>query len=433
APHEQRRAEEQQVFRNRRRRDQIADIALVLVEHAVDSERAAVEQNHPDDERPERRHQPLRPHRSPYPDRQQVAEGRVRRHDRPFGGAEVQHVGEGVARQQPVAPAAPRGGQPGRDAGGYHCRPSAVAAIRRPASVRSGWTDSIARASGATRLARPPVAMTWGVLPLGHSPLMRRTMPSTASAAPSKTPARIQSSVRRPMTCSGGVSSVAGSFAVLRISASDAVRSPGMITPPMNRPSAVMQSNVVAVPKSTTMVSRRNSCEAASVLRIRSAPTESGSSTSRVMGRAERPSTTTGATVVARSTASHSPCVTGGTTDATTAARTSWVDRPSCARYDVRVAAHSSGVREGVVVRRQWASRLSPRNSPTFVSVLLMLMARSMARRKYRRFNGLSPRLTGRPASRMVWRLRPGEEPMAIPTAAISGVVTIAILSWLFR
>src|SRR5882762_10286501 len=143
---------------------------------------------------------------------------------------------------------------------------------------------------------------------------------------------------------------------------------------------------------------------------MRSAPTCSGSSTSSVMGRRERPSTTSGRTGVARSTASHSPWVTGGTTDATTAARTSWVERPSWARYDVRVAAHSSGVREGVVVRRQWASRLSPRNSPTFVSVLLMLMASSMARRKYRRLNGLSPRLTGRPARRIVWRLRPTEE-----------------------
>src|SRR5256886_14804449 len=130
-----------------------------------------------------------------------------------------------------------------------------------------------------------------------------------------------------------------------------------------------MQSNVVAVPKSTTMVSRRSSCAAASVLRMRSAPTCSGSSTSSVIGRRERPSTTTGRTVVARSTASHKPWVTGGTTDATTAARTSWVDRPSCARYDVSAAAHSSGVREGVVVSRQWASRLSSRNSPTFVSV----------------------------------------------------------------
>src|SRR5207249_9400901 len=120
-----------------------------------------------------------------------------------------------------------------------------------------------------------------------------------------------------------------------------------------------------------------------------------------VIGRRERPSTTTGRTVVARSTASHNPWVTGGTTDATTAARTSWVDRPSCARYDVSVAAHSSGVREGVVVSRQWASRLSPRNRPTLVSVLLMLMASSMARRKYRRLNGLSPRLTGRPANRL--------------------------------
>src|SRR3989441_12807806 len=265
------------------------------------------------------------------------------RHDRPLGGTHVEHIGEEIAGQQPVAPAAP--------------------------------------------------------------------------------------DVQRE----GGVRSVAGSLAVPRMSASDAVRMPGMITPPRKWPSAVMQSNVVAVPKSTTIESRWNSWAAASVLRMRSAPTCSGSSTSSVIGKRERPSTTTGRTVVARSTASHSPCVTGGTTDATTAARTSWVDRPSCARYDVRVAAHSSGVREGVVVRRQWASRLSPRNSPTFVSVLLMLMARSMARRKYRRFNGLSPRLTGRPGSRMLWRLRPTEEPMAIPTAAISGVVTIAILSWLFR
>src|SRR5439155_466847 len=149
---------------------------------------------------------------------------------------------------------------------------------------------------------------------------MRRTIPSTASAVPSNTPDRIASSVRRPMVRDGGVRSVAGSLAVPRMSASDAVRIPGMITPPRKWPSAVMQSNVVAVPKSTTMVSRRCSCAAASVLRMRSAPTCSGSSTSSVIGKRDRPSTTTGRTVVARSTASHSPCVTGGTTDATTAA-----------------------------------------------------------------------------------------------------------------
>ena len=37
----------------------------------------------------------------------------------------------------------------------------------------------------------------------------------------------------------------------------DVARTPGAITPPMNTPSAVMQSYVVAVPRSTTIVSRR--------------------------------------------------------------------------------------------------------------------------------------------------------------------------------
>src|SRR5206468_5788106 len=400
--------ERQQVPRQRGRRIQIADVALVLVEYAVDGERPAVEADHPHHECEERLRQPRTAHHAAEPDGEHVAEQRMPRHDRPLGGAQVKHVGEEIAGQQPITPTAP-GVQ--RAGVGYHFRPSAVAAMRSPVRVRSGCTDSISCASGTTRLARPPVAMTCGVVPFGHSALIRRTIPSTASAVPNSTPERIASSVRRPMVRDGGVSSVAGSLAVPRMSASDAVRIPGMITPPRKWPSAVMQSNVVAVPNSTTIESHWNSCAAASVFRIRSAPTCSGSSTSSVIGRRERPSTTTGRTVVARSTASHNPWVTGGTTDATTAARTSWVDRPSCARYDVRVAAHSSGVREGVVVSRQWASRLSPRNSPTFVSVLLMLMASSMARRKYRRFNGLSPRLTGRPASRMLWRPRSTEEP----------------------
>src|SRR5882762_2256739 len=373
---EQRHAEREQVARQRGRRIEVADVPLILVEHGIDRERAAVQENHPHRERQERRQQPLPAPRSPETHGQHVAEQCVPRHDRPLGGAQVEHVGEDIARQQPIAPAAPSVQRAGVD---YHFRPNAVAAMRSPVRVRSGCTDSISRTRGATKLARPPVAMTCGVWPLGHSALMRRTIPSTASAVPSNTPERIASSVRRPMVRTGGIRSVAGSLAVPRIRASDAVRIPGMITPPRKWPSAVMQSNVVAVPKSTTMVSRRNSCAAASVLRMRSAPTCSGSSTSSVIGSRERPSTTSGRTVVARSTASHSPWVTGGTTDATTAARTSWVDRPSCARYDVRVAAHSSGVREGVVVSRQWASRLSPRNSPTFVSVLLMLMASSMA------------------------------------------------------
>src|SRR5260370_36281918 len=83
------------------------------------------------------------------------------RHDGHLGGAEVQDVGEAVAPEHPVAPAAARA----RGArSGYHFRPSARAAMRSPVRVRSGCTDSISRASGATRLARPPVALTCGAL-----------------------------------------------------------------------------------------------------------------------------------------------------------------------------------------------------------------------------------------------------------------------------
>src|SRR5947208_15101528 len=87
-------------------------------------------------------------------DGQHVPEHRMPRHDRPLGGTHVEHVGEEIAGQEPVAPAAPHVQRAGV---GYHFRPSAVAAMRSPVRVRSGCTDSISRTSGATRLARPPV------------------------------------------------------------------------------------------------------------------------------------------------------------------------------------------------------------------------------------------------------------------------------------
>src|SRR3989454_6616516 len=225
---EQRDAEREQVARQWGRRIQIADVTFVLVEYGIDRQRAAVQEHDPHYEPEERRRQPLPAPRSPETHGQHVAEHRVPRHDRPLGGPQVEHVGEDIAGQQPIAPAAPGVQRAGVD---YHFRPSAVAAMRSPVRVRSGCTDSISRISGATRLARPPVAMTCGVWPFGHSALMRRTIPSTASAVPSSTPERIASSVRRPMVREGGVRSVAGSLAVPRMSASDAVRMPGMITP----------------------------------------------------------------------------------------------------------------------------------------------------------------------------------------------------------
>src|SRR2546429_613003 len=53
-----------------------------------------------------------------------------------------------------------------------------------------------------------------------------------------------------------------------------------------------MQSNVVAVPKSTTMVSRRSSCAAAGVVGMRAAPTFSGASPSSVIGKGRRAAAT---------------------------------------------------------------------------------------------------------------------------------------------
>ena len=61
----------------------------------------------------------------------------------------------------------------------------------------------------------------------------------------------MHSSVRVPIVRAGATSSVAGSFDVRRNSVSADVRTPGVITPPRKTPSFVMQSKVVAVPRST--------------------------------------------------------------------------------------------------------------------------------------------------------------------------------------
>ena len=77
--------------------------------------------------------------------------------------------------------------------------------MARPRNVRSGSTKSSSWQSGLKAAAKPPVAMTSGSSVPGHTALMRRTSPSMESAAPSTTPARMHSSVRRPMTLRGGL------------------------------------------------------------------------------------------------------------------------------------------------------------------------------------------------------------------------------------
>ena len=132
---EQGHAEAEQVSRDGRRGDEIADVAFVPVEHAVDRERAAVQEHHPDEKGPERLRQGRPPRDSSQSHGEHVSEPRVRGHDRPLGGTHVQDVGKEVTRKRPVAPATPRIDGPGV---GYHVSPSAVAANRSPARVRSG-------------------------------------------------------------------------------------------------------------------------------------------------------------------------------------------------------------------------------------------------------------------------------------------------------
>ena len=135
-----------------------------------------------------------------------------------------------------------------------------------PSSVRSGSTRSMDWHSGWIADASPPVAITRGTCDVGHSAFSRATSPSMLAAAPNITPARMQRSVRFPIARAGATSSVAERRAARRKSVSAEVRMPGWMMPPWKTPSAVMQSYVVAVPRSTTMQSTPKRRLAASVL-----------------------------------------------------------------------------------------------------------------------------------------------------------------------
>ena len=135
ADHEQRDTEMQQIPRQRRRRVQVPDVSLILIEDAVDRERAAVQKNHPDRECAKRLRQPRTTHYARESHREHVAQQRMSRHDGPLGGTHVQDVGVQIAGEDAVSPATPCVQRAGV---GHHLRPSAVAAIRRPTSVKSG-------------------------------------------------------------------------------------------------------------------------------------------------------------------------------------------------------------------------------------------------------------------------------------------------------
>ena len=119
---------------------------------------------------------------------------------------------------------------------------------------------------------------------------------------------------------------------------------------------------------------------------MRSAPTVCGSSTSSVMGSGENGPMTIGVVPVASSTPSAMTSVIIGTTEHMTLAVTRVMSRPAWTNRARNSTAHSSVVREGMVVTRQERSSSpaapSP-NRPMVISVLPTSRATSMGRERY--------------------------------------------------
>ena len=86
----------------------------------------------------------------------------------------------------------------------------------------------------------------------------------------------IDSTVLRPITLRGSISSTRRRAAARAKRASRLMSIPGKIAPPRYSPLAEMASNVVAVPKSTTIVGPPKRSKAATASAMRSAPTSLG-------------------------------------------------------------------------------------------------------------------------------------------------------------
>ena len=166
--------------------------------------------------------------------------------------------------------------------------------------------------------------------------------------------------VVRPTTRGGHATSTRGSFAVRAMSASSEMPMPGTITPPAYSPLAVTTSNVVAVPKSTTIEAPLMRSVAATALAMRSAPTSFGLSY-RIGTPVRTPGpTTSGSWPKSRRHNSSMRSFIGGTTLPRTMPRTAGRGLPPSAKTPRRTTTHSSTVRAGSVRSRQCTVRLAP-------------------------------------------------------------------------
>src|SRR5271155_3754631 len=191
-----------------------------------------------------------------------------------------------------------------------------------------------------------------------------------------------------PITLPGSLISTRGNRAARANNASDEIPNPGAITPPRYSPFAEITSNVIAVPKSTTMDGPPYSANAATPFTIRSAPTSRGLSTSTAI-----PVLTPGSTKSARRPKyffAISPSVqfTVATTELTITPPIASRSSPASEkRLRVRTP-YSSTVCSRAVVSRQFATNSSPRNTPSTVLVFPTSIVSSIAHPVVRRCSG---------------------------------------------
>src|SRR5438270_2027415 len=122
---------------------------------------------------------------------------------------------------------------------------------RRPCSVSQGSWCSMRWVRREKSPPRPPVEIT---VDSPSSSSKRSHSPSTRTLVPNTTPDCNESAVVLPMTRRGSPSSTRRTAAARTNSASRLICTPGRMAPPAYSPLFVMASNVVAVPKSTTIV-----------------------------------------------------------------------------------------------------------------------------------------------------------------------------------
>src|SRR5713226_3936681 len=215
------------------------------------------------------------------------------------------------------------------------------------------------------------------------------------------------------MTLPGSLISTRGNFAVRANSASEAIPNPGAMTPPRYSQRSEITSNVIAVPKSTTMHGPPYLRNAATPFTIRSAPTSDGLSTSTAIPVFTPSSTNSAFLPKYTRDISASVQFTGGTTELMiTPVMASRSSSASVNKFLVKTP-YSSTVCSRAVVNRQFATSSSPRKTPSTVLVLPTSMVSSIYRA-----SATSPAITVTtfPSSRVTCSNPSGASPAVVPT-----------------